>query len=550
MKRKILFKRMASVILAGSMVMGCLTGCGEAKPSSNSSETSTNSSQEVVETSETVVVEEPAELTYYGQLLGAATTLESLNDMEIMAAANEATNCAVTYVHPSGASAAEDFNLRIASMELDDIMEYTWGSYPGSPTQAMEDGIIIDLAPYLEKGYAPNYKKILDENPEIAKQVTTDDGRVFAFACIGNENVTTTSGYVVRKDFLDDVGLDVPVTIADWEKMLTAFKEELGLPAPFGGRTGHIVEGPYAWLAGAWDTYADYYVRDGKVQYGILDESFKDYISTMADWYAKGLIDPEIFGVDNATVKSNMLNGKTGVCYGAIGGVIGTYTTQAKAIEGNDPDYELVGVPYPVMNEGDVPQFINRSADVRPANQAAITTACEDIEAAMRYLDFWYGEEGHMLKNFGIEGLSYEMVNGVPTYTDLILKNPDGLAISAALGRYTRAASPTVGVIDLQYYYGFWQMENQYDAMETWNEYADNALEVLLPAISSTPDEAEELATLTNPLFTYVREELTKFVMGTRKMDDWDNFITSVKGMQVDRIIELKQAAYDRYQAR
>ena len=332
--------------------------------------------------------------------------------------------------------------------------------------------------------------------------------------------------------------------------MLTAFKEQLGVTAPFTGQTNHLFNPSYACFAGAFGTYVGYYVKDDKVQYGVLDESFKEYIATMADWYAKGLIDPEIFGNDSNTSKSNILNSKSGAFFGAIGGGIGTYTTNAKANENCDPDFELVGVPYPVMNEGEEPQFISRAADVRAANQAAITTACEDIEAAMRYLDFWYSEEGHMMKNFGIEGLSYEMVDGVPTYTDLILKNPDGLSVTAALGRYTRASKPTVGVIDLQYYYGYWQMENQYDAMNTWNEHADNAVEVLLPAITHTPEESEEVAALTGPLSTYVQEELTNFIMGTRKMDDWDNFIKSVKGMQADRIVELKQAAYERYKLR
>lgn len=565
MKKRVWKKRMAAIILTGCMVMGGLTGCGNLAGNEETEITSSESLESTVQESSTeatkmeeeesanvsykVVEGDPVDLTYYGGLLGASSTLTSLNDMEIMQVANDAVNVNVAYVHPATGTENETFNLRIASMELEDIMEYSWGSYPGSPTQAIEDGIIIDLAPYLEQGYAPNYKKILDENPDLAKQVTTDDGQIYAFACIGSESVAVTSGFIVREDMMDAVGLDAPETMEDWEELLTAFKENLGVAAPFTGTMDQII-GANSWFAGAFGTYSGFYVDDGIVHYGILDEEYKEYISTMERWYASGLIDPEIFGNDSAALSSNMLNDKSAALIGSIGSGIGTYTNNAKANEGTNPDFKLVGVQYPVMDGGDEPEFINRSWDVRTLNMAAITTACEDIEAAMAYLDFWYSEEGHMLKNFGIEGLSYEMVDGEPQYTDLILNNPDGLSIEQALGRYTRASQPSVGVIDIKYYEGYFQLPEQLDAMSTWNEYADNALNVLMPTISATTEESEELATLTSSINTYVEEELTKFIMGTRDISEYDSFVDTLKTMGIERAIEIEQAGYDRYMAR
>ena len=45
-----------------------------------------------------------------------------------------------------------------------------------------------------------------------------------------------------------------------------------------------------------------------------------------------------------------------------------------------------------------------------------------------------------MLVNFGIEGLTYNMVDGYPKYTDMIYNNPDGLTISQAMAYYMRTA--------------------------------------------------------------------------------------------------------------
>ena len=549
MKNVKMWNRIAAAFLTGSLAMGCLVGCGNTEQK-ESEETKVNTSvQESTSESEVVEPEEPVELTYYGEILGASATLTNLGDMEIMQIADEKCNTKVTYVHPAFGTEVETFNLKLANLEFEDIVEYTWGSYAGGPTQAIEDGVIIDLAPYLEQGYAPNYKKLLDENPDIAKQVTTDAGEVFAFACIGDKGVSVTQGFYVRQDMLEAVGLDAPVTIADWEEMLIKFKDELGVDAPYSGVGSHLISNN-SWFAGAFDTYSGYYLRDGKVQYGFLDAGYKEYITTIAKWYKEGLIDQSIFGNDSAAVNALILNDEAGASLGYIGGGIGGLMNSAKANENANPNFNLVGVPYPVKNAGDEPVFMPRSWDARTSNMAAITAECEDIEAAMRYLDFWYSEEGHMLKNFGVEGLSYEMVNGEPVYTDLILKNPDGQDIGTMLGRYTRASNPTVGVIDGRYYEQYYQLQEQVDAMHTWNEYSDNASKVLLPAVSATSEEAEELAALESSISTYVEEELTKFIMGIRDISEYDSFVESLKQMGVDRAIEIKQAAYDRYMAR
>ena len=62
----------------------------------------------------------------------------------------------------------------------------------------------------------------------------------------------------------------------------------------------------------------------------------------------------------------------------------------------------------------------------------------EKYEAALYLLDWMYSEEGHMINCFGIEGESYNMVDGYPTFTDLVLHNPDGLNLAATLSLYAR----------------------------------------------------------------------------------------------------------------
>ena len=548
MKNKQLWKSLSACALATVLVAGCLTGCGKEPVNNEATSESKVASEQSTETAQpTEEVKEIVELTYWSALdANTQASLTSFNDMEMLKVAQEVMSVDIDFTHPASGTETEQFNLKMTNLNLEDVMEYSWGSYPGGASQAIADGIIIDLAPYIEKGYAPNYKKILDENPHIAQQVTTDKGEIWAFAPISLNSVDVTAGYIIREDFLKEVNMESPVTIADWEAVLTAFKEQLGIEKPLTLQTGGLI-GVNSYFAGAFDTYPGYYLRDGKVQYGYIDDNYKEYLTTMAKWYKDGLIDQDVFGNDTKTVSNNILTDKSGAFFGYIGSGIGTIMTNAKE---TNPDLSLIGTSFPVMKEGDVAKYMPYSWNVKAGGQAAITTKCpeEKIEAAMAYLDYWYSEEGSLLKNFGVEGLSYNMVNGEPQYSDEVLKNPDGLSIAHALGKYTRASQATVGLIDRRYYEQYYQIPQQVDAMNLWNANTAPAIEVKLPSIAPSEADAEELAGLNAALNTYVQEESTKFIMGLRGLDEFDDFVATLKNSyNVERALEIQQAAYEAY---
>ena len=97
---------------------------------------------------------------------------------------------------------------------------------------------------------------------------------------------------------------------------------------------------------------------------------------------------------------------------------------------------------------------------------AAISTACKNVEAAARLLDFSYGEEGHMLVNFGIEGVSYEMVNGNPEYTEVITDNPDGLSMTNAMSIYMRCHTNGAFIQDPRYIEQYYRLPSSRKLLE------------------------------------------------------------------------------------
>ena len=65
-----------------------------------------------------------------------------------------------------------------------------------------------------------------------------------------------------------------------------------------------------------------------------------------------------------------------------------------------------------------------------------------------------------------------------------------------------------------------------------------------------TSEEGTESASIYTDIETYVQECNVKFIMGQMSLDDYDSYRDTIKSMGIDRVIQLKQAALDRYNSR
>ena len=73
-----------------------------------------------------------------------------------------------------------------------------------------------------------------------------------------------------------------------------------------------------------------------------------------------------------------------------------------------------------------------------------------------------------MQMNFGKEGVSYEMKDGKPIYTDLIMNNPDGLSVGDAMTEWIFANWSGPFAQDDGYIEQYNQYQQQKDALELW----------------------------------------------------------------------------------
>lgn len=465
----------------------------------------------------------------------AATVVSNYGDTELAKELSKRLGIEVEYVHPPQGQESEKFSILIASTSLPDIIEYNWMSYPGGPGKAIKEGVIRDIGK--ERDKAPNLFSYLGENKEINRLVTTDEGEVFSFPFIrGDKDLCVSAGLFLREDWLKDLGLSVPKTIDEWENVMTAFKEKKGVKSPL------AISNPQ-FFAAAYNTTTEFYVDNKTVKYGYLDPQFKDYLKKMNEWYKKGLLDQSFATLDGSTREANILNGLAGAGYGSVGQGIGKLMNAAKDKQG----FSLVGAPVPVLNSGERARFgmYQLPVTASPRGFDAISTECKNLDAAYKFLDYGYSEEGRMLYNFGIEGKSYEMKDGYPTYTDEITKNPEGLSMTVALSKYTRSFDNGPFVQDRRYMEQYAALPQQKQAWEVWSD--NDASTTALPHLYMKPDEQTEFAQLLNDIQTYSEEMHAKFIIGSESIDNYDKFEQQLKARGIDKLLKMYQDAYDRY---
>jgi putative aldouronate transport system substrate-binding protein len=346
----------------------------------------------------------------------------------------------------------------------------------------------------------------------------------------------------VRGDWLEELGLQTPETIDEWHTVLKAFKEKKGATAPLSFQMSFLNEGAFV---GAFNASRVWYQEDGVVKYGPMQSGYKDFLNTFHNWYDEGLLDKNIANVDGKALDANITTGATGATVHNSGSGIGKWTP---LLVENDPKAKLTAAPYPVINKGDIPKFGQKDPIYTTGTNVAITSKAKNVELAARLLDYGYSDEGHMYFNFGQEGLSYEMKGDLPTYTDLLMNNPEKLSPSQAMSLYIRANYGGPFVQDKRYIKQYLTLPEQQSALEVWTKTDVDKYKI--PQVTPTPEEASELAQIMNDVNTLIDEMTLKIILGNEKVDAYDGYMEKLKSLKIDRAIEIQQAALDRYNKR
>ncbi len=274
-----------------------------------------------------------------------------------------------------------------------------------SPAETMlylDEGILLDLAPLIEAN-APSLHALLIRYPDVRAAVTLPGGRIGALPFI---NLAPSQNCLwINNDWLKALKLDMPATWQELQSVLETFKNEDPNRNAKDDEIPLTFLGAYdlKYLAHAWGLAANDFnvsAKDGKAVFMPLEENFRPFIAWCRELYQQGLLDSD--GFQTVDTLRRVTDAKAAVRYGALFAPLpstilpGEWLSSYSAV--TPLTYEGRQV-YRTISPGAIPGTF------------AITTACRDAAAMLKWVDSFYTPEGAILASAGQEGIDY-LVDG------------------------------------------------------------------------------------------------------------------------------------------
>lgn len=516
-------KRVAALLLTAAMAVTALAGCGGNKD--NAAGTNSASAVEVAKTGYPVV-QERIKIKAVG--FGEAGCGE-WEDFPIFKDIEEQTNVEVEWQTLAGDGSDEKLNLLLASKDLPDAV------FSGLSSSKINDyaskGILRPIEDLIDN-YAPNIKKMLDENPEIRKAITMPDGHIYAVPAINKDpNKVQSTTISLNKDWLDALNLEVPTTTDDFRAVLEAFKtqdpngngEADEIPFTYEPVPPYNIWNGDAGFSGPFGvTQSDSYLmmQDNKMVFTPIQEGYKEYIKWTADMYANGLLDREIFTQDHnqymAKIDSNRCGGY--LTNGPIISANANYVTIAP-LKGPNGDQQWASLDFSIDK-----------------NRGVITTTNKYPEATMRVIDSFYEPLNTLRLRYGI----YLEEVGEDKYK---INPTDPAKKAQAPGAYVASCE------DPAMFEKYVEKTEEEIKKEERNKLYAPYLAEPIPLVNFTPEESKELSALLTDLQKVVDESKAKWTVGQADIDkEWDAYIESLNKMGLERYLEIYNTALQRFQ--
>ena len=137
------------------------------------------------------------------------------------------------------------------------------------------------------------------------------------------------------------------------------------------------------------------------------------------------------------------------------------------------------------------------------------------------------------------------MVDGVPTYTDNITHNSDGIPMNEMISQYAMPSGyPTLQSVD---YFDQYMQSRQKAAIGVWRN-ADKSRSI--PSLRFSSEESKNVNQKYNEIKSYHDEIINKFIVGKEPLDNFGKYVQTVQSMGIKDVVASYQSAYERYTTR
>ncbi|GBF75263.1 hypothetical protein PA598K_03655 [Paenibacillus sp. 598K] len=539
---------LAFVLLSGTILAAC-SGNNDSPGSSETSSPQGNGSNsqnvEAVNATGFPIVNEPITLRAMVQLSPVQPT--DWNDILIWQKYEEMTGIRIDWEAYTAADITEKRNLALASDQLPDIFYRT--RMPDNDVDKYGvEGSFLRLNDLIDQ-YAPNFKAIMEKYEDVRKGVATADGSIYALPNLTDSpSIEITRKLFLNQDWLESTGQQMPTTIDELYEVLVAFRDgdpngngeqdEIPMAADSLDELLLVLRGAYG-LGNKgignnnWDIDPD----SAELRFFPASERYLELLTFVNKLYTEKLIDQEVFTTTGTDVLAKNEQNRIGSF--SFGNVVGRANSNADS---------FVGLETALTGPHGDQLYTSARGHLGARGAFMISKSNPHPEAAMRWIDYFYSDEGIRMLYLGIEGETYaQNADGGYDFLPEIVENiPEGSSFDQVVSQYVPYAGGSIPTLIMEDY--FKGGETQPSAKAAADNLAPYLPDELWAPFSFTTEEADEKVALETDINALVTQRTAEFVQGKSSLAEFSNYVTQLERMGLDRLKEIYEAGYARYQ--
>lgn len=481
------------------------------------------------------------------------------NDMKVMQDLFASTNVNVSWENVSESVYTTQKNLIFGNTSDRPDAIYHAGMSAGEIIKYAKRKVLLPISDYLE--YMPNFKKILEDRPDIKKQlINVEDGKIYSLPRIEEMGLLQYPNLLfINKSWVNkvieagavtgitaaDVKDGLELTAAQMENILKYFRDN-----DMNGNGKVNDERPMNFVYNNWQgNQCDLYgmfglndnlehrvIVDGRVTYTVVDDRFKTATNFISKWVTDGLIDKVSF---EQSQDNFLANGKGLEIYGAF------YWWESETVVSHPENYVVCK---PIKGpEGDQTICVSNNPETG-TGEVIVFRDCPNPEVLLTYFDRYYMPEISAQINYGPIGVVYEEERDEKGM--LVQKPiPEGMTADEL-----RLQNAPLGIIYLNDY--AWKnvlnMEPRAKLrLDRLELYADPFVPESVKPVPNLQFTLEELNTLANyetGINDYITTNLIEWLLKGGVRDNvWNDFKARINQIGLPQVQKVFQDAYDRY---
>ncbi len=311
------------------------------------------------------------------------------------------------------------WNAALATGDIPDFANVSATIYK----QLVEADLVMDMTDVYNEYASDAYKAAVEKEDNLSYDYMTFDGKLLGlpYTGAGAENITLM---MIRKDWLDQVNMEVPKTLDELKAVVKAFQDnKLGGEGTVGiAAHKYLNSGVYS-LGGIMESYGAFYntwiEKDGRLVYSSVTDEMRDALLELQGMYRDGLLRTDFASLESTDAAEDVAAGKCGVTFGTywapLNGIPESYAS--------DENAEWIVCETPTVDGSPVRSY----STVEPVGYMFVSKDCEHPEKVVEMMNMFYEildsdaetYASYMTDGTGFEVFKYAVANNFPAWKNL-----------------------------------------------------------------------------------------------------------------------------------